>query len=233
MKSTRVRRGLGAAALTLLCAAALADDGTATAPASPVSPSATNAGPLSDWVRAADSQARLQAGEVVVQSGFDAQQASVHVDAAVRIQAPAQAIWPLITRCDSASLLIPGLRHCKELSSAPDGSWAVVEHDIKFAAMLPIVHSVFHADYQAPFRMDFHRIAGDMKDEVGTWTLQPSADGQSTTIEYRVAMQPGFFVPHTMVRHSLKKQLPAALIALRKRAEHPPTPLAKNSSSAQ
>jgi hypothetical protein len=186
-------------------------------------------------VRAADSQARLQAGEVVVQSGFDAQQASVHVDAAVRIQAPAQAIWPLITRCDSASILIPGLKHCKELSSAPDGSWAVVEHDIKFAAMLPMVHSVYRADYHAPYRMDFHRIAGDMKDEVGAWLLQPSADGRSTTIEYRVAMQPGFFVPHSMVRHSLKKQLPEALTALRERAEHPPdtTQDPANSSAPQ
>jgi len=71
-----------------------------------------------------------------------------------------------------------------------------------------------------------------MKDESGVWLLQPSADGRSTTIEYRIAMQPGFFVPHSMIRHSLKKQLPAALLALRQRAEHPAhAPLAAAAST--
>jgi hypothetical protein len=175
---------------------------------------------VSDWVAAAASQGKLDAGQVLLQSQFDAAQARVSVDAAVRIHAKPEVIWPLITRCDSAAILIPGLKHCRQLSQSTDHTSAVVEHDIKFAALLPIVRSVYQANYQAPYRMDFHRIAGDMKDEVGTWLLQPSADGSSTTVEYRVAMQPGFFVPHTMVRHSLKKQLPAALLALRERAEH-------------
>jgi hypothetical protein len=211
MADAILRGVLGAAALLLLGSAALAQ-GTQAADGNAA---------LSDWVTAPATQAQLNAGQVIVQSGFDAKQARVNVDAAIRVHATAQTLWPLITRCDSASLLIPGLKHCKELSSAPDGTWAVVEHDIKVAALLPTVHSVYRADYHAPYRMNFHRIAGDMKDEVGVWLLQPSADGQSTTIEYRVAMQPGFFVPHGMVRRSLKKQLPAALVALRKRAEHP------------
>ena len=212
-----------AAAALLSCAAALAA-GT------PAATAATDQ--QSAWVSAPAAQAQLDAGKVVVHSDFDARRGRVNVDAAIRIHATAQAIWPLITRCDSASLLIPGLRHCKELRSAPDGSWAEVEHDIKFAMMLPVMRSVFRADYQAPYRMDFHRIAGDMKYEVGTWLLQPSADGDSTTIEYRVAMQPGVFVPHTIVRHSLKKQLPASLMALRKRAEQAPTPLASSAVGA-
>lgn len=218
-----IRRTSACAAAALLSsAAALAAD----------APAATATDQQSAWVSGPAAQAQLEAGKVVVQSDFDARQGRVNVDAAIRIHATAQTIWPLITRCDSASLLIPGLRHCKELRSAPDGSWAEVEHDIKFAVMLPIVHSVFRADYHAPYRMDFHRIAGDMKYEVGSWLLQPSADGSSTTIEYRVAMQPGVFVPHGMVRHSLKKQLPASLMALRKRAEQPAAPLASSTAGA-
>jgi hypothetical protein len=238
MPNAIVRRLISATAMLLLCPAALAqgspprDGGAATLSAAPsASASAPSAVQESGWVSAPASQAQLDAGHVIVQSGFDAKQSRVNVDVAIRVHATAQVIWPLITRCDSASILIPGLKHCKELSSAPDGSWAVVEHDIKFAAMLPMVHSVFRADYHAPYRMDFHRIAGDMKNEIGTWLLQPSSDGQSTTIEYRVDMQPGFFVPHSMLRHSLKKQLPAALMALRSRAEHPQTaPLASSTA---
>jgi hypothetical protein len=225
-----------AAAALLLPLAAIA-----AGPEQPTSPSAgaaqvSSPESFSDqpsaWVAAPAAQLQLDAGKVVMQSDFDASHARVNVDAAIRIHASPQTVWPLITQCDSASLLIPGLRRCKELSHAPDGTWSVVEHDIKFAAMLPMVHSVFRADYHAPYRMDFHRIAGDMKDEVGTWLLQPSPDGQTTTIEYRVAMQPGFFVPHSMVRHSLKKQLPAALLALRARAEHADAPLASSNAGA-
>jgi hypothetical protein len=175
-------------------------------------------------VSAADAQGKLDAGQVLLQSQFDAALARVSVDAAIRIHAKPENIWPLITRCDSAAILIPGLKHCKQLSQSADGSSAVVEHDIKFAVLLPIVHSVFQADYQMPYRMDFHRIAGDMKEESGTWLLQPSVDGSTTTVEYRVSMQPGFFVPHNMVRRSLKKELPESLVALRARAEHPDQP---------
>jgi hypothetical protein len=66
-----------------------------------------------------------------------------------------------------------------------------------------------------------HHSAGNMKDEVGTWLLQPSADARSTTIEYRAQVQSGFFVPHVVVPHALKGRLPAALVVLRERAEHP------------
>lgn len=205
---------LSAASAWLLSGVATAQTAKVTSPTQQVS----------DWVSAPDAQSKLDAGQVLLQSQFDAAQARVSVDAAIRIHARPEIIWPLITRCDSAAILIPGLKHCRQLSQSADGTSAVVEHDIKFAALLPMVHSVYRANYQAPYRMDFHRIAGDMKDEVGTWLLQPSTDGSSTTIEYRVAMQPGFFVPHTMVRHTLNKQLPAALLALRERAEHPDEP---------
>src|SRR6185437_752382 len=238
MANAIVRATLGAAAALLLCSTGLAQDaqpGGSAEPAPSASapvPSVPASDQQSAWVDAPATQAQLDAGQVIVQSGFDAKQSTVSVDAAIRVHASPQAIWPLITRCDSAALLIPGLKHCKELSSAPDGSWAVVEHDIKLAALLPMVHTVYRADYQAPYRMDFHRVAGDMKYEVGLWLLQPSADGQRTTIEYRVAMQPGFFVPHGMVRRSLKKQLPAALLSLRNRAEYPPGSLASSAVGA-
>jgi Polyketide cyclase / dehydrase and lipid transport len=172
----------------------------------------------SAWLQRPAVQARLAAGKVVARSALDARHGSASVDAAIRVHAPPEAIWPLITQCRYAAILIPGLRHCKRLRSAPDGSWAIIEHDIKYAVLLPQVHSVFRADFHPPLRMDFHRIAGSLKEETGSWILQPSADG-TTTVEYRVSMKPGFWVPHSMIRRSLQKQLPAALVALRAHAQ--------------
>jgi hypothetical protein len=172
----------------------------------------------SAWINAPDVQAQLAAGQVVAHTVVDDRQARASVDAVIRIHASPSQVWPLITQCRSAGLLIPGLKGCRVLDSAADGSWATIEHEIKYSVFTPLVHSVFHADMHAPYRMDFHRISGDLKYEVGSWILLPDADG-STTVEYRVAMQPGFWVPRSMVRHSLRRQLPAALIALRSTAE--------------
>lgn len=185
----------------------------------------------SPWLSAPDTQAQLDAGKVVVQSTLDAPHSRASVDAAVLVHARPEVIWPLITRCASASILVPGLRRCRQLSSAPDGSWDVTEHDIKYNALLPMVHSIYRSDYQAPYRIDFHRVAGDMKDEVGAWVLKPSEDGSSTTIEYRIEVQPGFFVPLGMVRHSLRKRLLHSLLGLRAHAEHPNDPAALEASN--
>jgi ribosome-associated toxin RatA of RatAB toxin-antitoxin module len=162
-------------------------------------------------------QSQLAAGQVVSRSELDAGQSRARIDAAIRINASMQTVWKLLTECKYASIYIPGLRHCKVVDSAPDGSWAVVEHDIKYSALLPLVHSVFRADYRPPQQIEFHRVSGDFKSESGQWLLQSCAD-RCVTVEYRVSIQPGFWAPHSMVQRSLKRQLPSALLALRARA---------------
>jgi ribosome-associated toxin RatA of RatAB toxin-antitoxin module len=162
-------------------------------------------------------QSQLAAGKAVSHNQLDDGQPRVRIDAAVRIDAPAQTVWKLLTECKYASIYIPGLRHCRMIDRAPDGSWAVIEHDIKYSALLPMVHSVFRADYRPLQQIDFHRVSGNIKSESGEWLLQPCSD-HCVTVEYRVSIEPGFWVPHSMVQHSLKKQLPSALVALRVRA---------------
>jgi hypothetical protein len=171
-----------------------------------------------DWLDDPALQARLAGGKVVIRSSLNARAASASVDAAIRVHASPQAIWGVITQCRYAPILIPGLKGCKQLSAAADGSWRVVEHDIKYAPLLPVVHSICRDDLQPPLRMDFHRVAGDLKAETGSWILTPSPDG-TTTVEYHVSMRPGFWVPRSIIRRSLKKQVPAALLALRAHAE--------------
>jgi ribosome-associated toxin RatA of RatAB toxin-antitoxin module len=169
------------------------------------------------WLSDPLVQSQLAAGKAVSRNQLDGGQARVHIDAAVRINAPAQTVWKLLTECKYASIFIPGLRHCHMIDSAPDGSWAVIEHDIKYSDLLPMVHSVFRADYRPLQQIDFHRISGTLKSESGEWLLQPCSD-RCVTVEYRVSIEPGFWVPHSMVQHSLRKQLPSALVALRVRA---------------
>ena len=170
------------------------------------------------WLDSRAVQSTLSSGAIAIHTVVNGKAASATVEAAVRIHASARAIWPLITQCRYAAWLIPGLKSCRTLETAPDGSWADVEHVIQYSLLTPTMHSVFRAEFHPPYRMDFHRIGGSLKHEVGSWNLLPSADG-TTTVLYRVSLQPGFWTPKFVVRRILHKQLPAALRSLRRHAQ--------------
>ena len=170
------------------------------------------------WLNSRAVQARLSSGAVAVQTIVNGEPSRGTVEAAIRIHASAREIWPFITQCRYAAWLIPGLRRCRTLETAPDRSWADIEHVIQYSLFTPTMHSVFRAEFHPPYRMDFHRIGGDLKHEVGSWNLLPSA-GDTTTVVYRVSLQPGFWIPKFVVRRTLRKQLPAALRSLRKHAQ--------------
>ncbi|HYM28666.1 MAG TPA: SRPBCC family protein [Steroidobacteraceae bacterium] len=182
-------------------------------PATPAAPSA--------WVSDPGVQRRLAAGEVVVQavSGVDPERPRGTVHAAVRIVAPADTIWKIMTDCQQAEVFVPGLRRCRRIDGAADGSWADIEHEVRYSWMLPTVDYVFRAHYDRPRRIDFRRISGDLKEEEGAWLLMPAPDGSATVVEYEVYLDPGFWIPHFLVTRSLRKDLPAALAGLRQRAE--------------
>jgi Polyketide cyclase / dehydrase and lipid transport len=186
--------------------------------AAPTSPKTTHDTAASAWIASPTVQATLTQGKVAVRSVVDDRHSRATVEAAVRIHASARAIWPLIVKCRFAAWLIPGLRRCRTLESGSDGSWADIEHDIKYSRLAPMIRSVFRADFHPPYRMDFHRIRGSLKYEVGSWILSPSSDG-TTTVEYEVTVQPGFWIPRFIVSRSLRRRLPEALEALRYHAE--------------
>jgi hypothetical protein len=171
------------------------------------------------WLENPDIQQRLLAGEVVVRSAVDISEPRGRVCAAVRIKAGPEAIWNVMMDCEHASSFVPGLKHCRRVESSPDGAWEFIEHEVKYSWLLPTIRYVFRADYQRPWRIDFRRVSGDLKDQEGTWLLEATPDGSASIIQYEVYLDPGFWVPQALVRHSLRKDLPAVLEALRTRVE--------------
>jgi Polyketide cyclase / dehydrase and lipid transport len=180
---------------------------------------ATAAG-QSAWVTDPAIQQRLAAGEVVVAtSAIDPAHPRGRVRAAVRIPVAREVIWSLVTDCHAALSFVPGLRRCRRIDGAADGSWQDVEHEMRYSWLLPAVRYVFRADYDRPHRIDFHRIRGDLKEEEGTWLFTPTADGAGTVVEYEVYVDPGFWIPQALVAHTLRRDIPAVLTGLRERAE--------------
>lgn len=174
-----------------------------------------------DWVSEPAVQQRLAEGQVVVQAAgaIDSAAPRGRVRAAVRIPASAEAIWRVMTDCAQAPLYVPGLKRCRRVDAAPDGSWEDIEHVVRYSWLLPPVRYVFRAQYQPPRRLDFHRISGDLREETGIWLLTATPDGAATIVEYEVYLDPGFWIPHFLVTRMLRKDVPAVLSGLRERVE--------------
>jgi uncharacterized protein YndB with AHSA1/START domain len=204
------RRSPGRAFLTLVLARALLGSGAGAADAG--------------WLTDTDVQRRLAEREVVVQSAtaVDPDRPRGRVRAAVLIRAQPEAVWAVMIDCREALGFVPGLRLCRRVDGAPDGHWQDIEQEIRYSWFLPTVHNVLRADCDRPRRIDFHRISGDLKQEEGTWVLTPTSDGSGTVVEYEMYLDPGFWIPQSLINRSLRKDLPAALAGLRERIEHPP-----------
>jgi uncharacterized protein YndB with AHSA1/START domain len=176
----------------------------------------------SPWLSDPAVQQRLAAGEVMVASASasDSRHPRGHIRAAVRIRATPEAIWRVMTDCQQAPRYVPGLKRCRLVDGAPDGSWQDIEHEVHYSWLLPTVRYVFRAQYDRPHRIDFHRISGDLKEEEGTWLLNATADGSATVVEYEVYVDPGFWIPQALIARSLRRELPQALTGLRDRVEN-------------
>jgi hypothetical protein len=172
-----------------------------------------------DWATTAEAQQRLAAGEVLVTTApvIDAGRPRGRVLAAVLIKATPEAIWRVLTDCVQAPLFVPGLKRCRRISGASDGSWEEFEQEVQYSWFLPTLRFVFRAEYDRPHAVRFRRVSGDLKDEEGTWLLTPTPDGSATLVQYEVYVDPGFWVPQVLVNRSLRKDLPAALTGLRER----------------
>jgi hypothetical protein len=155
--------------------------------------------------------------DIDVSVAFDAVEQSGSAHASVRIHAPREVVWSLITSCAEALVLVPGLEACEVLQTAPDHSWQRIRHVLHYSWYMPRLTYEIRATYDPPSRVSIERVSGDLRTLRGSWELQ--RDGDYTIAHYSVELAPGFWVPHWIVRVGLRRDLPKMLRALRARAE--------------
>ena len=156
------------------------------------------------------AQESAQHGDIEVAVSLDAAEQSGSASASVRIHAPREVVWSLITSCSEALHLVPGLIACDVIETAPDQSWQRIRHVMDYSWYMPKLTYEIRATYDRPSRVSIERIAGDLRVLRGSWALQ--SDGAETLAHYAVDLAPGFWVPRWMVRAALRR-------ALRARAE--------------
>jgi carbon monoxide dehydrogenase subunit G len=163
----------------------------------------------------ADDQARP--GDQPLSVVLGAGEQSGEARATIRIHAKRDTVWALLTSCAEAVKIVPGLDVCEVRDSAADHSWSTIHQVMEYSVLLPRVTYDVKATYSRPESISFERISGDLITLRGSWRLQ--SDGDYTTANYVFAFEPGFWVPHWMVRAALKRDLPKMLRALRQHAE--------------
>jgi len=163
------------------------------------------------------AQESAQHGDLDITVSLDAAEQSGSARASVRIHAPRELVWSLITSCAEELHLAPGLVGCEVLETAPDRSWQRIRHVMNYSWYAPRLVFEVRASYDEPSRVSIERISGDLRILRGSWELQ--GDGDDTIAHYAVDLAPGFWVPRWMVRAALRRDLPKMLRALRTRAE--------------
>jgi ribosome-associated toxin RatA of RatAB toxin-antitoxin module len=158
---------------------------------------------------------QLKNGEIPVYVNSTEGQQKGTVEALVLIDAPAEAIWKIMTDCPGAPTFVPGLKDCRILDSGEN--WEIIRHEVKWIWFFPRISYVFRADYQKNRRIDFVKIKGDLREMKGSWRLYPLDEVSRTIVRYKVYLDPSFFIPQWLVERSLMADLPDMLVALRKK----------------
>jgi hypothetical protein len=156
-------------------------------------------------------------GDIDLRVALDPEEQTGRATATIRIHAPRETVWPLITTCAEALKTVPGLVACKVLEAAPNGTWQRLRHVVDYSWFTPRLTYEIRATYDKPSRVSIERVTGDLKTLRVEWTLQ--GDGDDTIARYSVELAPGFWVPHWLVRGALKRDLPKMLRAVRSEAE--------------
>jgi ribosome-associated toxin RatA of RatAB toxin-antitoxin module len=165
----------------------------------------------------AEEPAVPPADEYHLQINLDPAEQGGVATASVRVHATPEVLWQVLTSCSQAVEIVPGLKVCDVLETAPDRSWQRIREVMDYSWLIPRVSYEIKANYTKPSAISFEKVAGDLKRLKGSWTLQ--TDGEYTVAQYDLDFVPGFWVPRWFVRAALKRDLPKMLRAVREHAE--------------
>ncbi|PVM84608.1 SRPBCC family protein [Caulobacter endophyticus] len=164
------------------------------------------------WL-AATSPAVAADGAAAVRAGADGRG---EVRATIDIPAPPERVWRTILDCRLASRMTPSVKRCTVLERSPDGRAETREHWIKRGLFSPMLRSVSRLELDPSRRIGFRCIGGDIDDCEGQWLLTPLENGTATRVVYENKVSAPFGLPAGMAAAAMRRDVPAALQALRR-----------------
>ncbi len=163
-------------------------------------------------------RATLDSGTVQVIAERGDRPLTVQVRVAIKVRAPPQAIWDVLTACQIGPEYVPNVVSCRSLEMVDEGRAELFVQTVRPAFFLPTFEHVFRLDYEPYSRIGVHRVSGPLARMDGDWWLLPQPDG-AILLVYELAVDPGLPVPRFFVRATMKRDIPKILTAVRNRAE--------------
>jgi len=140
------------------------------------------------------------------------------VRASVDVAAPPAVVFRVILDCDRAARMSPGVKSCRVVSRAPDGT-EIREHAVKWGFFLPTMHSTSRVTLEPNREIHFTCIGGDIRACDGSWKLEPLDGGQRTRVTYDMWATSPFAVPAGLISGMMRRDVPSSLRALRRECE--------------
>jgi carbon monoxide dehydrogenase subunit G len=166
--------------------------------------------PDPDWLR------KVEGGGVALDVRADPGGRGGEVRAMIDIAAPPEAVWAAILDCQRAARMTPSVKRCRVLSQDGSGHVELREHVIKWSFLLPALHSTSRLTLDPFRRVAFRCEGGDIKDCEGQWLLEPLDGGKATRVTYENRATAPFGLPDGLVMMAMRRDVPAALRALRR-----------------
>jgi hypothetical protein len=160
----------------------------------------------------------LDAGDVLFHTERPDRPLSVLAKVAVKVVAPPEAVWSVLTACEISPEYVPNIVSCRSLEKLDGGRAELFVQVVKAVFFLPTFEHVFRLDYEPYRRIGVTRVSGPIERLDGIWWLVPE-DDRHTLLVYEQALDPGMPVPRFMVRGTLRRDLPKVLEAVRERAQ--------------
>jgi hypothetical protein len=171
----------------------------------------------STWVEGAweeslapEIQARLRAGEVVLEDGeTDVNGATASI--LIFIRAPVERIWATIVSCHDAQIFVAGLQFCEVLDER--GDYALTRQVVDKGWATPRLDYTFATERQPYRHMEFRLTAGNLKTMQGSWDFENFADGM--LVRHTLVLRPVLPAPRWLVRRNMQQDLPDMMRCIR------------------
>lgn len=135
------------------------------------------------------------------------------VERQIEINAPIQVVFEVIRNFKSYPEFVKGTKAVQERQTE-----SALEVDFEID-VLKRVHYTLSMTIQAPHRVEWTLLKGELfKENSGGWLLE-SLDENKTLAHYRISVGFGWMVPKTIVNTLTETQLPEMLNSFKERAE--------------
>ncbi len=133
----------------------------------------------------------------------------LHVRASIAAEAPAATCFAVVADFDRIEDFVPGMKS-SDVISAPGQPIRLRQVGVASAGPFEFEIDVTLAvAVQAPTRIEFERVAGNMRQMRGGWVVE--GDDARCGLGYRAALEPAFWVPPLIGPRLMRRQVEAQL----------------------